>query len=164
MFRLNLARRRRELEAGRGGGNVFPRAVALEPPAPAESRRGTPARGTLPKEEKAPREELFHLTIRPSPNDPSGAGAFERFLVSLRPLGPLAFELVGSPSLATVQFTARARDLGHVRRQLSAHFPGAEVSEGEDRLPALFSPKAAVRAYRLRGLPGYRLRCEADEH
>jgi len=92
---------------------------------------------------------LVELQVTLPPTQKTNKEATEQFLLGLSYcLGPLSFEVIGSPRSITVQFACRETDHQHVREQLQAHFPEAVVSERSKFLSALWNapPNAQVAA------------------
>jgi len=145
---------RDEMNRGRGGEKIMPFAVVLESTfTPFHHGRqviGTPTSGYLPHEASRVRVNLVYAEVRLSPLDEYSSGIDEQMLLALSPGYPVSFEISGVGGKTSLQIATMDDDNENVLRQVSSHYPGAQISNGEDCLQKCYDKNLYTRSYRLR--------------
>jgi len=158
---------RYEMDRGRGGDRAWPFPVPLEPPF-------TPFQGNKPVisparqvERPQPQIEtpvsvdcLEFLRVRLSVDDEYGVGLAEQLLLALGSRSPTSFEVLGINGKVVLQYGALNEDCENVSRQLSSHYPRAQVSQEDDLLKQQRHHRFLARSYRLRESHLFRIRVQ----
>lgn len=148
-FRERRERLLAALKAGRGGDEVLPTPVELEPPCPLAGMVVAQAPSPLAAGAATP---ATFIRIRPSRDDRQAPGQQEQLLASLPLQHQASFEVVGHKAGITLQLVCAAADAQAVAAYLCTHFPRAEVFASDDLLRQAVDDaggEIAVRCYRL---------------
>ncbi|MFQ5801387.1 MAG: type IV secretion system DNA-binding domain-containing protein [Candidatus Methylomirabilales bacterium] len=146
---------REELTKGRGDGPHSSHPVALE--SPYRPFRHVPRRSPPDELREAVRLPLRHLRVRLPREDMPPVFMAEELLLSLKPVAPLSFEVVGQDGRISLQFTSAEVDAPGLRQQIVAAYPMVEVAETPD---ALGTFSFQVRSYGLKESPVFTLRTD----
>ena len=131
---------KKEMMRGCGQGFVYDYPIALEPPYEKFTYQvEKPRRGILNLFQKSKTKKNLTITplvasddlvitrIRPSPEDEPTPLLFEQFLLSLNPVYPISFEIIGTKEKIVIQMVSRKDDSSVMANNLSTQFPNTEV-------------------------------------
>ena len=132
---------------------MYPHPVSLEPPLTTYDHSAGQGRvGTLysSKPDMVGTWVPSTLQVRPSSKDGFKSAQSEQLLLTLSPADPLAYEVVARGDEVHLQVAGSDEDIQAAQKQLSAHYPWAEVSRGPDLVGAISPHIQRARSYRLR--------------
>jgi len=158
-----------EMNRGRGGNRIWPFPVSLEPcfipfhhNQPSRVTE-TPVEVQLPQRElPMPLSALKHIGVRLSAGDKYSAGLSEQFLLALSPRRSISFEVIGTGGRVMLQIHTAEADRENGFRQISSHYPGAQVSDEGDFLGRENNARLHARSYRLRESHLFRIRIQHE--
>lgn len=160
---------RRELDRGRGDSKIWPFPVSLEPPFTPFSPERLRAPSKRLAEPPSPKpytpvsaSDMKSLKIKLSADDEYSSGISEQLLLAFSPQFPLSFEMIGRNGRVSLQLVAATMDVENISRQLSSHYPKAQVSQGSDLLRVGPHTRLVARSYRLRESPIFCIRAKHD--
>jgi len=147
-----------EMHRGTGGDKIYPYPIAIEPPFSTFSHRADFALHSKNIASEPQRfvtagsgqGDLAFVRVRPSKEDKRLPELEEQLLLSLTPVYPLSFEIIGYRGKIALQIAANRTDISGIMALISSLYTNAEVFESEDLFKQASQDSLIVRSYRLR--------------